>query len=89
MSNETMHQELERLRKEVAALSEARREKRSEPPRPEEEALTRPELAEEDQATRNQVEELLKLLQDEIRDMPTITTVAVFAAGILLGRFLR
>ena len=89
MSNETMHQELERLRKEVAALSQARQEKRAEPPPEEEEALPTPQPAEDDQATKNQVEELMKLLQDEIRDMPTITTVAVFALGILVGRFLR
>ena len=89
MSNETMHQELERLRKEVGALSEARQEKRAEPPPEEEEALPTLELAEEDQTTKTQVEELMKLLQDEIRDMPTITTVAVFALGILVGRFLR
>jgi hypothetical protein len=89
MSKEEMQGELERLRKEVAALSQARREKRPEPPPEEEEALSTTPPAEDDQATKNQVEELLKLLQDEIRDMPTITTVAVFALGILVGRFLR
>ena len=89
MSNEEIQQELERLRKEVAALSQARQEKKPEPPPEEEEALTTDQLAEVDQATKGQVEELIKLLQDEIRDMPTITTVAVFALGILVGRFLR
>ena len=89
MSNEEMQQELERLRKEVAALSQARQEKKPEPPPEEEEALTTDQPAEADQATKGQVEELIKLLQDEIRDMPTITTVAVFALGILVGRFLR
>ena len=89
MSNEEMRQELERLRKEVAALSQARQEKKPEPPPEEEEALTTAESAEDDQATKGQVEELIKLLQEEIRDMPTITTVAVFALGILVGRFLR
>ena len=89
MSNEEMQGELERLRKEVAALSQARREKRPEPPPEEEEALSTPQAAEDDQVMESQVEELLKLLKDEIRDMPTITTVAVFALGILVGRFLR
>jgi hypothetical protein len=89
MGNETMHQELERLRKEVVALSEARQEKRAEPPPEGEEALPAPEPAEEDQTTKSQVDELMELLQDEIRDMPTITTVAVFALGIVVGRFLR
>ena len=89
MSNEEIQQELERLRKEVAALSQARQEKKPEPPPEEEEALTTDQPAEVDQATKGQVEELIKLLQDEIRDMPTITTVAVFALGILVGRFLR
>jgi hypothetical protein len=89
MSNEEMQGELERLRKEVAALSQARQEKRPEPPPEEEEALTTAPPAEDDQAMESQVEELIKLLKDEIRDMPTITTVAVFALGILVGRFLR
>ena len=89
MSNEQMQGELERLRKEVAALSQARQEKRPEPPPEEEEALTTAPPAGDDQAMESQVEELIKLLKDEIRDMPTITTVAVFALGILVGRFLR
>ena len=89
MSNEETQGELERLRKEVAALSQARQEKRPEPPPEEEEALTTAQPAEDDQAMKGQIEELIKLLKDEIRDMPTITTVAVFALGILVGRFLR
>jgi len=89
MSNETMQQELERLRREVAALSQARQEKKPELPPEEEEAIATAPPVEDDQETENQVEELIKLLKDEIRDMPTITTVAVFALGILVGRFLR
>ncbi len=89
MSMDETKQELERLRKEVAALSQARREKGLERPPEEEDAGTAPHPAAADQATKSQLDELIKLLQDEIRDMPTITTVAVFALGILVGRFLR
>ena len=38
---------------------------------------------------RSQLHELTELLEAEIRDLPTITCLAVFTAGILLGRFLR
>lgn len=89
MSNEETQGEIERLRKEVAALSQARQEKRPEPPPEEEEVLATAQPAEDDQAMKRQIEELIDLLKEEIRDMPTITTVAVFALGILVGRFLR
>ncbi len=38
---------------------------------------------------KNQIEELIKLMQDEIRDMPAVTTLVVFALGIIMGRHLR
>ena len=38
---------------------------------------------------KGQLQELTDLLEEEIRDLPTITCLAVFTAGILLGRFLR
>jgi len=89
MSNEDMQAELEQLRKQVAELSAARKQQQAEPPPQEEET---PEVAgpeEVEPAVKGQVEELLKLLQDEVRDMPAITTLTVFALGILMGRFLR
>ena len=38
---------------------------------------------------RDQLEELGELLQQELRDIPTITCLAVFSLGILMGRLLR
>ena len=38
---------------------------------------------------KTQLEELGELLHAEIRDLPTITTLAVFSLGILMGRLLR
>ena len=89
MSNEDMQRELDELRKEVAALSKARKQREPEPSPEEEEAPAAAEPGEDENAIKGQVEELLKLLQDEIRDMPAITTMAVFALGILMGRYMR
>ncbi|QOL27177.1 hypothetical protein LP316_07795 [Thalassotalea sp. LPB0316] len=36
-----------------------------------------------------QLEELKALLAKEIKDLPTVTTLAVFSLGILMGRYLR
>lgn len=90
MSNVDTQKELEQLRKQVAELSAARKQQKAEPPPPKEEQ--EPEVsepAEVEPAVKGQVEELLKLLQHEIRDMPAITTLTVFALGILMGRYLR
>jgi hypothetical protein len=45
------------------------------------------ETGEED--VKGQLEELATLLEHEIRDLPTITCLAVFSLGILMGRLLR
>ena len=37
----------------------------------------------------SQLDELLELLEAEIKDLPTITCLIVFSLGILMGRFLR
>ena len=89
MSNDDMKAELEQLRKQVAELSAARKQQEAQrPPEKEQEPVASgPEEVET--AVNGQVEELLKLLQDEVRDMPAITTLTVFALGILMGRFLR
>ena len=36
-----------------------------------------------------QVNELMELLGKEIKDLPTVTTLAVFSLGLLMGRYLR
>ncbi len=37
----------------------------------------------------SQLDELLELLETEIKDLPTVTCLIVFSLGILMGRFLR
>ena len=45
------------------------------------------EKGEED--VKSQLDELAALLEHEIRDLPTITCLAVFSLGILMGRLMR
>ena len=95
MSNDETARELEKLRADVAALSDARREAAAQPaetpptepePKPGEmEAVD--EVVTEEQ--KSQLEELGELLQAEIRDLPTITCLTVFSLGILMGRLMR
>lgn len=42
-----------------------------------------------DPQLRSQIEELGDLLHDELKSMPAVTSLTVFALGILFGRFLR
>ena len=42
-----------------------------------------------DEEVKSQLDELAALLEHEIRDLPTITCLAVFSLGILMGRLLR
>ena len=91
MGTSDVQKELDQLRKEVAALSAARKQK--EPPTTQDddvdEAPTDAEQGEQEHAIKDQIEELIKLMQDEIRDMPAVTTLVVFALGIIMGRHLR
>ncbi|MBT8441990.1 MAG: hypothetical protein KJO76_06370 [Gammaproteobacteria bacterium] len=94
-SNETSL-ELEKLRAEVAALRAAKEEAATESDEPAaaSTAPSPPESSRSDEGPpkerlKSQLEELTDLLEDEVRDLPTITTLAVFTAGVLLGRFLR
>lgn len=93
-SNETSL-ELEKLRAEVSALRAAKEEAATAPdePKPASAEHSPSEDAAPDEPSeehfKSQLEELTDLLETEIRDLPTITTLAVFTAGILLGRFLR
>jgi hypothetical protein len=38
---------------------------------------------------KSQVDELVKLLETEVRDLPAVTCLLVFSLGILMGRFMR
>ena len=97
MNGNDTSSELEKLRAEVAALRAAKEEAATESEETAnasaEPSPSVPTSAPDDEAAeehiRSQLEELSDLLEAEIRDLPTITCLAVFTAGILLGRFLR
>ena len=88
MTNADVHEELLRLRKQVDALAATRRRQKASRDTEEEPAET-DEASLNDQTIRDQIEELTKLVQDEIRDMPALPTLAVFLLGVLVGRYLR
>jgi hypothetical protein len=102
MSKEDLEQELARLRAEIAELSAARKEPPQTPKTPEPSPETTPAVAapvagaapdggtpEAAETEHPQLNELLELLEAEIKDLPTITCLIVFSLGILMGRFLR
>jgi hypothetical protein len=104
MTGDDMHQELEQLRAEVAALSAARASKQAAEAQPEispiepqasdtgdvneiiEQAR---EAVEGDAELKGQFDQLFEHLEQEIKDLPAITTLAVFSLGVLFGRLLR
>ena len=90
------------LRAEVAALSKARAEQRASERKTDAEPATEaaPSAAaavveaaaidlDDQDAVQSQMDKLLAQLEHEIRDLPTITTLAVFSLGVLFGRLLR
>ncbi len=95
MSKDETARELEKLRADVAALSDVRREAaaKSAEPQPVAEEAPVAELAADGadlpEVQKTQLEELGDLLQAEIRDLPTITCLTVFSLGILMGRMMR
>ena len=95
MSKDETARELEKLRADVAALSDARREAVAKPAEPQSVAEEAPaaELSADSvdlpEVQKTQLEELGDLLQAEIRDLPTITCLTVFSLGILMGRMMR
>jgi len=102
--SDDMQKELEQLRAEVAALSAARASKSASDAQPEttpdEHQL--PEADEvndmietaraavaDDPEMKGQFDQLFEHLEQEIKDLPAITTLAVFSLGVLFGRLLR
>ena len=91
MSNAEIRQELEKLREQVAALAAARRRNRTgrEPEPDVEEPEAGSEHTEAEHTIRQQLEEIIKMFQEEIHDMPAMPTLAVFMLGVIVGRHLR
>jgi hypothetical protein len=101
MSGDDIHRELEQLRAEVSALSAARANKKA-PVETTPEESTTPEAeqlndiigqtkaaVEDDEELKGQFDQLFEQFEKEIKDLPAITTLAVFSLGVLFGRLLR
>lgn len=103
MGNE-IQSELEQLRAEVAALSAARASKDASDAQqatsPVEHQLQEANevndiienakaAVADDPELKGQFDQLFEHLEQEIKDLPAITTLAVFSLGVLFGRLLR
>lgn len=89
MTDADTQKELEELRQQVAALSEARRAR---PAAPRDEVPAEApvdDVRAEEHGLGDQLEELVGLLGDELRDNPLAAGVAIFVAGVVVGRLLR
>jgi len=92
MRNEEIKGELEALRADVLALAEARKQ-----PEPQaaiqQEADGKPEVdseaAAEHEGFMGHVQELVELLEEELKATPVVSGLVIFSVGILVGRFLR
>ena len=89
MSQADVHAELLRLRKQVEELAKARKQQEAKVQPEIDDAETEPESSENAHTIKQQIEDLMKLLQEEIQDMPAMPTLAVFMLGVLVGRYLR
>ena len=92
MRNEEIKAELSALRAEVLALAEARKQAESQTP-PQAQAIKNteeaPEAAAEHEGFLGQVQELVELLEEELKETPVMSGLVIFSIGILVGRFLR
>ncbi len=104
MADKDTQKELEQLRAEVAALSAARESKQAavaqsdtdpiEQQRSETDDLNgilenAQAAVADDAELKGQFDQLFEQLEQEIKDLPAITTLAVFSLGVLFGRLLR
>ena len=88
MTDAETQKELEELKSQVAALSQARRAER-EPPGPAATATPAESPPADEHDLEDQIEKLVDLMGDELRNNPVLTGVAIFVAGLLVGRMLR
>lgn len=89
MTERDLEAEIAELRKQVEELL-AQRQAAAEPSAEEHEEAA-PEGAPGDELgqLRGKLEQFLDLLQEDMREMPATSAVAIFALGILLGRLLK
>jgi len=94
MTTEDTAKELAKLRAEIAELraAESSAAESAEPTDESNSAETGTEIPQAEELQEDlhgRLGELAELLETEIRDLPTVTCLLVFTAGILLGRQLR
>lgn len=105
MSNDDIQKDLAQLRAEVAALSATRQQgpatpkdtgspsKGSRRKASDQEGSASGTAAKETPHSgakgKGQLEELIDLLEEEVKDRPAITCLVIFSLGILMGRYLR
>ena len=92
MRNEEIKAELSALRAEVLALAEARKQAEAQAT-PQGQAIEKAEeeseAAVEHEGFLGQVQELVELLEQELKETPVVSGLVIFSVGILVGRFLR
>jgi hypothetical protein len=89
MRNEEIKAELAALRAEVVALAEAREQGPEPAAEPDSSAVEDGGSETEDEGLMGQVQELVELLENELRETPMVSGLVMFSLGILVGRFLR
>ena len=89
MRNEEIKAELAALRAEVVALAEAREQGPEPVAEPDSSAVEDVASETEDEGLMGQVQELVELLENELRETPMVSGLVIFSLGILVGRFLR
>ncbi len=105
MSNDDIQKDLAQLRAEVAALSAARQQGSAIPADTGSPSKASRRKASDQRGSaadtggkkaphsgdkiKDQLEELIDLLEAEIKDRPAVTCLVIFSLGILMGRYLR
>jgi hypothetical protein len=99
MRNEEIKSELSALRAEVVALAAAREKAAQPAPPPEAATLStatgttavgaQAPADAEHEGFMGHVQELVELLENELRETPVVSGLAIFSIGILIGRYLR
>ena len=99
MRNEEIKAELSALRAEVVALAEAREKAAQPAPSSEATALStatgttaagaQAPADREHEGFMGQLQELVELLEEELKETPVVSGLVIFSVGILVGRFLR
>ena len=80
--------ELKKQMEELMAQQAANKEKAESAPEKIEETATVDEDPSEFSEIKDKIEEFADLLQQELKQIPTMTAVAIFALGVLMGRII-